>query len=55
MTDAAEHSPSDTEAGGTSPAVSIDVLAEKVFRLLQRDLELERRRTGIPRERHSRS
>lgn len=52
MTDSARTT-DDGEHNGQASPISIDALADRVFRLLQRDLELERRRAGIPRQRRS--
>ncbi len=39
------------EDTGQASSINIDALADRVFKLMQRDLELERRRAGIPRQR----
>ena len=52
MTESARDS-SEHEDSGQAPPISIDALADRVFRLMQRDLELERRRSGSARQRRA--
>ena len=52
MSDTAHVSPDD-DASGQASSISIDALADRVYRLMLRDLELERRRAGLPRQRRA--